>query len=57
MDKKHIAIKLYLARLAAQKLSNEEALQIRELLGTCIKLDQAGDIIIHNMLMLVKKKQ
>ncbi|EJF75682.1 Na/Pi cotransporter family protein [Bartonella alsatica] len=57
LDKKHIAIKLYLARLARQKLSDEEALQTQELLGTCIKLDQAGDIIIHNMLMLVKKKQ
>ncbi|KEC54641.1 Na/Pi cotransporter family protein [Bartonella koehlerae] len=57
LDKKHIAIKLYLARLAGQKLSDEEALQTQELLSTCIKLDQAGDIIIHNMLMLVKKKQ
>ncbi|AGF76090.1 Na/Pi cotransporter family protein [Bartonella vinsonii] len=57
LDKKHIAIKLYLARLAGQKLSDEEALQTQELLGACIKLDQAGDIIIHNMLMLIKKKQ
>ncbi|GAA5097397.1 Na/Pi cotransporter family protein [Bartonella acomydis] len=57
LDKKHIAIKLYLARLAGQKLSDEEALQTQELLEACIKLDQAGDIIIHNMLMLVKKKQ
>ncbi|ATP12639.1 Na+/cotransporter [Bartonella henselae] len=57
LEKKHIAIKLYLARLAGQKLSDEEALQTQELLSTCIKLDQAGDIIIHNMLMLVKKKQ
>ncbi|WP_317993509.1 Na/Pi cotransporter family protein [Bartonella gliris] len=57
LDKKHIAIKLYLARLAGQKLSDEEALQTQELLSACIKLDQAGDIIIHNMLMLVKKKQ
>lgn len=57
LDKKHIAIKLYLARLAGQKLSNEEAFQTQELLDACIKLDQAGDIIIHNMLMLVKKKQ
>ncbi|GAA5106623.1 Na/Pi cotransporter family protein [Bartonella jaculi] len=57
LDKKHTAIKLYLARLAGQKLSDEEALQTQELLSACIKLDQAGDIIIHNMLMLVKKKQ
>ncbi|WP_375660732.1 Na/Pi cotransporter family protein [Bartonella sp. CL71SXKL] len=57
LDKKHIAIKLYLAQLAGQKLSDEEAFQTQELLGACIKLDQAGDIIIHNMLMLVKKKQ
>ncbi|EJF78679.1 Na/Pi-cotransporter II-related protein [Candidatus Bartonella washoeensis] len=57
LDKKHTAIKLYLARLAGQKLSDEEALQTQELLSACIKLDQAGDIIMHNMLMLVKKKQ
>ncbi|UNE53704.1 Na/Pi cotransporter family protein [Bartonella machadoae] len=57
LDKKHTAIKLYLAQLAGQKLSDEQALQTQELLGACIKLDQAGDIIIHNMLMLVKKKQ
>ncbi|MCZ2204082.1 Na/Pi cotransporter family protein [Bartonella sp. A05] len=57
LDKKHTAIKLYLAQLAGQKLSDEEALQTQELLSACIKLDQAGDIIIHNMLMLVKKKQ
>ncbi|WP_455465632.1 Na/Pi cotransporter family protein [Bartonella sp. B39] len=57
LDKKHIAIKLYLAQLAGQKLSDEQALQTQELLGACIKLDQAGDIIIHNMLTLVKKKK
>ncbi|WP_332066014.1 Na/Pi cotransporter family protein [Bartonella sp. CB189] len=57
LDKKHTAIKLYLARLAGQKLSDEEAFQMQELLDACIKLDQAGDVIIHNMLMLVKKKQ
>ncbi|MET3559787.1 phosphate:Na+ symporter [Bartonella japonica] len=57
LDKKHTAIKLYLAQLSGQKLSDEEALQTQELLEACIKLDQAGDIIIHNMLMLVKKKQ
>ncbi|WP_019222391.1 Na/Pi cotransporter family protein [Bartonella rattaustraliani] len=57
LDKKHTAIKLYLARLAGQKLSDADALQTQELLEACIKLDQAGDIIIHNMLMLVKKKQ
>ncbi|WP_455476461.1 Na/Pi cotransporter family protein [Bartonella sp. B17] len=57
LDKKHTAIKLYLARLARQKLSDEEAFQTQELLGACIKLDQAGNIIIHNMLTLVKKKQ
>lgn len=57
LDKKHTAIKLYLAQLAGQKLSDEEAFQTQELLSACIKLDQAGNIIIHNMLMLVKKKQ
>ncbi|WP_455479010.1 Na/Pi cotransporter family protein [Bartonella sp. B23] len=57
LDKKHVAIKLYLAQLARQKLSDEQALQTQELLSACIKLDQAGDIIIHNMLTLVKKKK
>ncbi|WP_336276514.1 Na/Pi cotransporter family protein [Bartonella sp. CB178] len=57
LNKKHTAIKLYLVRLAGQKLSNEEAFQTQELLEACIKLDQAGSIIIHNMLTLVKKKQ
>ncbi|ABM45435.1 hypothetical protein X471_00094 [Bartonella bacilliformis str. Heidi Mejia] len=56
LDKKHIAIKLYLAQLARQKLSDQKALRTQELLSACIKLDQAGDIIIH-MLTLVKKKQ
>ncbi|AGF74738.1 Na/Pi-cotransporter family protein [Bartonella australis AUST/NH1] len=57
LDKKYTAIKLYLVQLAGQKLSDEEALQTQELLSACIKLDQAGDIIIRNMLALVKKKQ
>lgn len=57
LDKKHAAIKLYLARLAGQKLSDEEAFRTQELLGACIKLEQVGDIITHNMLALVKKKQ
>ncbi|KEG19241.1 Na/Pi cotransporter family protein [Bartonella bacilliformis] len=56
LDKKHIAIKLYLAQLARQKLSDQKALRTQELLSACIKLDQTGDIIIH-MLTLVKKKQ
>lgn len=56
LDKKHDAIKLYLARLAGQKLSDEEALQTQELLSACIKLEQVGDIITHNMMTLVKKK-
>lgn len=57
LDRKHADVKLYLARLARNELSAEEALRTQELLSACIKLEQAGDIISTNMLALVKKKE
>lgn len=57
LDKKHRAIKLYLAKLSGQKLTDEEALRTQELLSACIKLEQAGDIISRNMVGAAKRKQ
>jgi len=56
VDRKHAAIKLYLARLAPASLTEGEALRCQELLGACVKLEQVGDIIVRNMLALVQKK-
>lgn len=56
IDRKHQAIKLYLARIAPNRLSQDEALRYQELIGACIKLEQVGDIIVHNMLVHVRKK-
>ncbi|MDR2312535.1 Na/Pi cotransporter family protein [Pseudochrobactrum asaccharolyticum] len=56
LDARHAAIKLYLAKLATQKLTEDEALRTQELLGACVKLEQVGDIIVRNMLVHVQKK-
>lgn len=56
VDRKHAAIKLYLAKLTTRKLSDYEVGRARELLGACVKLEQVGDIIVRNMLALVQKK-
>lgn len=56
VDKKHVAIKLYLTRLATQNLTDFESLRMQELLGACVKLEQVGDIIVRNMLAQVQKK-
>ncbi len=56
LDSRHAAIKLYLAKLATQNLSEDEALRTQELLGACVKLEQVGDIIVRNMLAHVQKK-
>ncbi|BCH23650.1 Na+/cotransporter [Mesorhizobium sp. L-8-10] len=57
VDRKHAQIKLYLARVTARSLSEDEALRCQELLGACVKLEQVGDIIVRNMLVHVKKKR
>jgi len=56
VDRRHAAIKLYLAKIAVGKLSEAEALRSQELIGACVKLEQVGDIIVRNMLVHVQKK-
>jgi phosphate:Na+ symporter len=56
VDRKHAAIKLYLARITTQQMTEWEALRLQELLGACVKLEQVGDIIVRNMLVHVRKK-
>jgi phosphate:Na+ symporter len=56
VDRKHAAIKLYLAKVTSRKLTKAEALRCQELIGACVKLEQVGDIIVRNMLAHVKKK-
>ena len=56
LDRKHAAIKLYLARVTAQSLDPVDALRAQELLGACVKLEQVGDIVVRNLLAHVRKK-
>jgi phosphate:Na+ symporter len=56
LDRKHAAIKLYLAKVTAGSLDQAETLRCQELLGACVKLEQVGDIIVRNMLAHVRKK-
>ncbi|WP_378949694.1 Na/Pi cotransporter family protein [Mesorhizobium sp. ANAO-SY3R2] len=56
VDRKHAAIKFYLARATIQQMTEDEALRCQELLGACVKLEQVGDIIVRNMLAHVQKK-
>ena len=56
VDRKHAAIKLYLAKATQRQMTEVEALRCQELIGACVKLEQVGDIIVRNMLVHVKKK-
>jgi phosphate:Na+ symporter len=56
VDRRHAAIKLYLAKVTSRTLSEDEALRCQELIGACVKLEQVGDIIVRNMLAHVRKK-
>jgi phosphate:Na+ symporter len=56
VDRRHAAIKLYLAKVTTRPLNEAEALRCQELIGACVKLEQVGDIIVRNMLVHVKKK-
>lgn len=56
VDKKHMAIKLYLTELATHPMSEAESARMQELLEACVKLEQVGDIIVRNMLVHVQKK-
>ncbi|MFU0502963.1 Na/Pi cotransporter family protein [Pseudaminobacter sp. NGMCC 1.201702] len=56
VDRKHAAIKLYLAKATIRQMTEDEALRCQELIGACVKLEQVGDIIVRNMLIHVQKK-
>lgn len=56
VDRKHAAIKLYLARIPPEAMNEEEEQRTSELLDACVKLEQVGDIIVRNMLVHVRKK-
>lgn len=56
VDKRHAAIKLYLARISQHGMSDTEARRCQELLSACIKLEQVGDIIVRNLLAHVQRK-
>lgn len=56
VDKRHAAIKLYLARISQHGMSDSEARRCQELLSVCIKLEQVGDIIVRNLLAHVQRK-
>jgi len=56
VDRRHAAIKLYLAKMTIRPLSEDEALRCQELIGACVKLEQVGDIIVRNLLVHVQKK-
>jgi phosphate:Na+ symporter len=56
VDRRHAAIKIYLAKVTRNTLTEDEALRCQELIGACVKLEQVGDIIVRNMLAHVQKK-
>jgi phosphate:Na+ symporter len=56
VDKRHRAIKLYLARITENEMSEDEARRCQDLLGACVKLEQVGDIITRNLIAHVQKK-
>ena len=56
VDRRHAAIKLYLAKIPHQNMSDWEKARTQELLSACVKLEQVGDIIVRNMLVHVEKK-
>ena len=56
VDRLHAGIKLYLAKVTALNLTEEEAARCQELLGACVKLEQVGDIIVRNLLVHVRRK-
>jgi phosphate:Na+ symporter len=56
VDARHAAIKIYLAKLTRNPLTEDQALRCQELIGACVKLEQVGDIIVRNMLVHVRKK-
>lgn len=56
IDLRHRQIKLYLARLATRDLAPSDAQQVEELLSSCIALEQAADVVTHNLLAHAARK-
>ncbi|WP_274628094.1 Na/Pi cotransporter family protein [Arvimicrobium flavum] len=56
VDRLYAAIKLYLAKINQNALSEDDAVRCLELIDACVKLEQVGDIIVRNMLVHVRKK-
>ena len=56
VDERHAAIKIYLAKVTRNALTEDQALRCQELIGACVRLEQVGDIIVRNMLAHVQKK-
>lgn len=56
VDKRQNAIKLYLAQITEKAMTVEQAHQCQNLLEVCIKLEQAGDVIVRNLIPHVQKK-
>lgn len=57
VDQQHAKIKNYLTQLAREDLSPAEARRCADLMTFCVRLEQAGDIIVKNLLALARKKQ
>lgn len=55
LDRRHAAIKLYLAKLSAQPMNEAEAARCAELVDGCVKLEQVGDIVVRNLLAHAEK--
>jgi len=55
LDARHRGIKLYLARLGREALTSEEQAERQELMEACVRLEQAGDVIVHGLLPLAEK--
>ncbi|WP_011579489.1 MULTISPECIES: Na/Pi cotransporter family protein [Chelativorans] len=56
LDRRHAAIKLYLARISREDMSAEDTRRCQDLLGACVKLEQVGDIIVRNLLAHARRK-
>ena len=57
VDDSHANLKLFLAKVSAGSLNEEEAMRCQELIAASIRIEQVGDIVVRNMLVHVNKKQ
>ncbi|MCZ6773163.1 MAG: Na/Pi cotransporter family protein [Proteobacteria bacterium] len=57
VDSRYTRIKLYLARIGHDDMSESETRRLSELMTFCIKLEQAADIVVKNMLPLADKRR